>query len=214
MRGAAPDRVPSIVGRALAVLTAPTRAWDVIEAEPSSVPNLYLRLVAPLAAIPAICGFVGLLLFGVGVFDVGMRPPLGVALAEMLAAYVLALVEVYVLALIIDVLAPSFGGVRSRLQAFKLAAYSGTALWVSGVFLLYPPVGELLGLLGGLYSLYILYVGLPRMMSVVPQRRLSYFAVVLLAILVLSAVLGTVTTRIRDLGGPLRMAAALQALPT
>ena len=214
MGGPAPEGVPSMLGRAWAVLTAPKRAWEVIEAEPSTIPELYLRLVAPLAAIPAACGFIGLLLFGVGVFDVGMRPPLGVALGEMATGYVLALVEVYILAAIIDVLAPSFGGARSRLQAFKLVAYSGTALWASGLFLIYPPVGELLSLLGGLYSLYVLYTGLPRMMSAAPQRRLTYFAVVLVVILVLSAALGTVTTRIRDMGGPLRMASAVQALPT
>lgn len=215
MSDAAPEEAPRGVSRrVLEVMLRPDEAWPQVAAQPANIPGLYRGLVGPLAAIPALCGFIGVLLFGVGVFDVGLRPPLGVALAEMATGYVLTLVAVYLLARVVEVLAPMFGGVGDRLRAFKLVAYAGAPLWISGVLLLYPPLGELVAVLGGIYSLNILYRGLPEMMGAPHGRRISFFALVLAAALVLWVTFGAVTTRIRDLGGPLRMAATVQASPT
>jgi hypothetical protein len=47
--------------------------------------------------------------------------------------YGMTLLSVFLLALIIDALAPSFDGQKNRVQAFKVAAYTGTAGWVFGV---------------------------------------------------------------------------------
>ena len=60
---------------------------------------------------------------------------LGVAWSVRLAVggYVIALVITFVLAMIVDVLAPSFGGQRDFVAALKLTAYSYTAAWLAGV---------------------------------------------------------------------------------
>src|SRR3546814_19229977 len=71
---------------------------------------------------------------GAHIFGVHLRPSLASVIGDMAVRYVLTLVGVYVLALVIDELAPQFGAARGRTQAFKLAAYSGTAWWVAGVF--------------------------------------------------------------------------------
>ena len=106
--------------------------------------------------------------------------------------YVLSLVMVYVLAVIIDVLAPTFAGVRSREQAFKVAAYSSTASWMAGVFGLIPQL-SILAALAGLYSLYLLYLGLPRLMKVAQDRAVAYVACVIVAAIVLFIILGAIT---------------------
>lgn len=199
---------PNLLARARALLLAPGRSWTGIEAEASSIPELFRSYVAPLAAIPPVCRMVGVLIFGDGVMGIGLRPPFIVAMAEMLVGYGLTLGAVYVVSRLVDAMAPSFGGARSPLQAFKLVAYSGTAVWAAGVLFLYPPIGELAALLGALYSLYLLYVGLPRLMSAAPEHRISYFAVILLTVLAIGLLLGTITGRVRDLGGPLHVAAA------
>src|SRR3546814_4593139 len=69
----------------------------------------------------------------------------------------LTIVGVFLFALIIDWLAPRFGGTSSRVQAVKVAAYSATAGWVAGIFALVPSLAMLSIL--GLYSLYLLYLG-------------------------------------------------------
>jgi hypothetical protein len=186
-----------------ALLSRPGETWERIDAEPATVKDLYRNWVAPLAAIPAVCNAVGKLAFGIGIFGVGMRPSVGSAIAEMLAAYVATLAEVYLLSLVIDRLAPTYGGARGPMAALKLTAYSGTALWIAGILALYPPVGWLAGILGGLCSLYLLYVGLPKLMRTSPEQQLSFFAVVLLAGLGIAVVVGILTQSVRDFGGPL-----------
>ncbi len=114
-------------------------------------------------------------------------------------SYVLSLVMVFVLGLVIDALAPSFGGEKNPLQAFKLAAYSSTAAWVAGIFGIFPALG-ILGLLG-LYSLYLLYIGLPKLMKSPADKSLGYTAVVVIVMIVCGIIAGVATGSVYKLGG-------------
>ena len=60
----------SLIDRVKSILLQPRSEWPVIEAEPASVGSLY-RYVLILAAIPAICGAVGMSMLGGGVFNFG-----------------------------------------------------------------------------------------------------------------------------------------------
>lgn len=181
-----------LVARVKALLTQPTATWDVIDSEPASVGGLYRSYVIPLAAIPAVAGLIGLLVFGAGAFGVTVRFSPVYLVLQALLNFGLGLAMVYIMALVIDGLAPSFGGAKDRVQAFKVAAYAPTAVWVAGVFSLYPPLGIVV-LLGGLYSLYLLYVGLPRLMKTAHDKTVAYFASVLVVCIIAGLVLGTVT---------------------
>ncbi|WP_334164110.1 Yip1 family protein [Phenylobacterium sp.] len=194
----------SLFARVRAMLLRPSRAWAAVETETVSIRELYRGYVAPLAAIPAVCGLVGMLLFGYSIAGIGFQANLATALIEAVADYLMTLLAVFLTALAVSALAPSFGGVGDRGQALKLAAYSGTALWVAGVFALYPSLGLLVALLAGLYSLYTLFLGLPRLMRVPPENALTCFAAVLGAILVILVLKSVVVARAAELGGPLR----------
>jgi hypothetical protein len=147
---------------------------------------VYRKYIAPLAAIGPLAAIIGWSVFGIGVPSVGRyRMPLGSALASGVARYVLALVGVFVLALIIDALAPSFSGQKSRTQALKVAAYASTAAWCAGIFALVPPLA-FLGILG-LYSLYLLYSGLPVLIKVPQDKAMSYTLVVAIVLFALIA---------------------------
>jgi hypothetical protein len=203
-----PGAGTSLIGRIKAILLRPTATWDVIDREPATVNDLFWHYVAPLAAIPAVCSLVGVLLFGDGVMEVAYRPGFLVAVSEALVSYVLTLAGVHVLAWVVDGLAPSFGGTRDPVQAFKVVAYAGTAGWVAGVFDLIPVLGWLFGIIGGLYSLYLLYLGLPKLMKASAERALSYFGAALVVSVMVWIVIGLITSQIRDHGGPLRMTQA------
>lgn len=192
-----------LVARVKNLLLQPSATWDEIDREPATVSGLMTGYVMILAAIPAICGTLGMVLFGVGAFGFNYRPPLVWALGQGLLTYALSLGMVFVMALIIDGLAPSFGGTKDRIQAFKLAAYAPTASWVAGVFGLLPALA-VVALLGGLYSLFILFKGLPKLMKVPQERAGGYFAVVLVIAIVVSFVIAMITS---SLMGMSRMAA-------
>jgi hypothetical protein len=193
--------------RVRAILFRPAGTWEVIAEEPAAGRELFRSYVVPLAAIPAVCGFVGMLLFGYSIAGIGFQANVPTAAIEATVDFTLTLATVFLVAVAIDLLAPAFGGIRSAGQALKLAAYSGTALWVAGVFSLYPSFGILAGVLGGLYSLYTLNLGLPKLMRVPQDNALSYFATVLGAILVIGALQKFLVGRASELGGPLRTAA-------
>ena len=195
---------PSLIARAGAILTKPNQTWDVIDAEQIEIPDLYKTYVAPLAAIPAVCGAIGMLgMGGIHIFGIHVRPSVTGVISEMVVNYVLTLVGVYVLALVIDQLAPRFGAARGRTQAFKLAAYSGTAWWVAGVFRLLPGIGWLFGLLAGLYGLYLMYLGLPKLMKVEGDRTVPYLAVSLVVALLFTILIGLLSSCFADFCGPL-----------
>jgi hypothetical protein len=149
--------------RVKGILVDPKREWQVIAREPGEMTLLFANYVAPLAAIPAVCGLIGWVVVGA---------PLGTGIAITLLRYVLTFVAVYLFALIIDALSPTFEGEKNFEGALKLAAYSLTPLWLTGIFLLIPGLGFLRLL--GLYGVYLLWLGLPPLMRAPEQKSLAY----------------------------------------
>lgn len=180
----------NLIERVKQILLSPQTEWEIIAAEPTTTVELYKTYIAPLAAIGPIAQFIGYSVFGMSVFGATYRVPIGSGLTSALLTFVLTLAATYVLALIIDALAPTFNGQRNQMQALKVAAYSSTASWVAGIFALIPGL-RILTILG-LYSVYLLYLGLPALMKVPRDRALVYTAVVILAAIVLFMVVGIV----------------------
>lgn len=171
----------ALVDRVKNILLSPRSEWQVIDAEPATVSSLYAGYIAPLAAIPAICQAIGMSLIGISIPFVGghYRVPMTTALTRGAVMYVLGLVGIFILALIVDALAPTFNGTKNQVQALKVVAYSYTASWVAGILYLIPAL-SLLGILAGLYSLYLLYLGLPVLMKSPPEKAVGYTIVVII----------------------------------
>lgn len=188
----------NLVQRAKDILLQPAATWEKIDTEQATVGGLYTSYVIPLALIPAVCGLIGAVVFGFGGLGFHFRPPIQWALAAHVTGFAITLAGVYVLALIIDGLAPSFGGERNQIQAFKVAAYSGTASWLAGVFQILPAL-SILGIVG-LYSLYLLYKGLPKLMKAPEEKALSYTVVIVIVALVIGLIAGAVIGPITRMG--------------
>ncbi|MGH8573285.1 MAG: Yip1 family protein [Gammaproteobacteria bacterium] len=183
-----------LADRVKKILLTPKTEWQVIDGEVITTADLYKGYIIPLAAIGPIASAIGSSVFGLPVPFVGtIRQPIGQAITGAVVSYVLMLVGIFVLGLIIDALAPTFGGTRSQIQGLKVAAYSATASWLAGIFGLIPALA-LLGLLG-LYSFYLLYLGLPVLMKSPPEKALGYTAVVVIVAFVLFMLIGVVTAR-------------------
>jgi hypothetical protein len=181
----------ALVDRVKNILLTPRTEWEVIDAEPATVADLYKGYIIPLAAIGPVAQAIGSSVFGYTVPFLGSyKTPPGAAITGALVTYCLTLVGVYVLALIIDALAPSFNGTRNQIQALKVAAYSSTASWLAGIFALIPGLRFLMIL--GVYSLYLLYLGLPVLTKSPKEKALGYTAVVIIAAIVLFMVIGLV----------------------
>ncbi len=190
----------NLMDRVKNILLQPKQEWTVIDGEAHTVQGLYTGYVMILAAIPAIASFVGYSIVGMGLLGATYRVPIASGIAHMVLTYALTLGWVYVMALIIDALAPTFGGQKNFLQAMKLAAFAPTAAWIAGIFAIVP-VLSILGLLG-LYSLYLLYLGLPTLMKTPPEKAVAYTVVVILVAVVLSVIVGAIAGLV--VPGPMR----------
>lgn len=188
-----------LVERVKNILLKPKAEWEVIDQEPASIAGIYFKHVIPLAAIPALATLIGSLVFGYSLLGVTYRPPLVPTLISALVQYGLTLAGVFVLALVIDMLAPKFEATANKVQAFKVAAYSATAAWVAGIFGLVPALSMLTIL--GLYSLYLLYLGLPRLMRAPQEKALSYTAVVVVVMIAIGLVIGLLTAPLARMAG-------------
>lgn len=182
----------NIAQRVKEIMFAPKTAWPVIEAEQADATSLYTQYIMIIALIPAVAGFIGLSVVGVSSFDHTVRVPLLGGIVHMVVSYILSLVLIYVLALLTDRLAPNFGGEQNPINALKLIAYSSTPGMVGGVFSLVPSLSTL-GLLASLYSLYLLFVGVPVMMKAPQEKALSYTCILLVGGLVSGALLGMIS---------------------
>jgi hypothetical protein len=181
-------RTAGIVARAKAILLAPDREWAVIDLEPATIRSIYVGYIVILAAIPPAANFVHGVLFGYGFGNIAYHPSFFGALSRAVVYYAFSLVGVFLLALIIDALAPTFLGRKNQLQALKLVAYASTATWLAGIFSLVPGLG-ILGILA-LYSLYLFFTGVPVMMKSPPEKSLPYTAVIIVAGIVLTILAG------------------------
>ena len=188
------------MARVKGILLSPSSEWDKIEHEPATIGGLFTGYVCILAAIPAVAGLIGGQVFGHGAFGISVKPSLGAALTMAVLGYLGALVMTFVLGSVIDALAPSFGAEKNRVQAFKVAAYSGTAGWVAGVLQILPMLGFIV-LLAALYGCWLLYLGLPRVMKAPADKAPGYAIVTILVAIVVSVVIGLTTAAVGGLAG-------------
>jgi Yip1 domain len=193
--------INKIITRAKSMLLAPRTQWPLIAAEPDTVGGLYSGYIVVLAAIPAIVHFLSSTLIGVSVPFLGsFRVPMAAAITTAVLSYVLSLIGTFVVALIVDALAPSFGAEKNRVQALKTVAYAYTAYWVASILGIIPGLGLLAALAGGIYSIYLLNMGLPFTMKCPPEKAIGYTAVSIIVAIIVGWVLALIVGSVAGLG--------------
>jgi hypothetical protein len=177
----------NLTERVKGILLRPSLEWQTIAGETTTISELYKNYVIILAAIGPVAAVIGMSVVGIG----GFRIPIASSLASGVVSYILTLVGVYILALIIDGLAPTFSAEKNINQAFKVAAYSYTPGWIIGILWIIPALSPL-GILG-LYGLYLLYLGLPVLMKSPQDKSLGYTLAVVIAAIVIFVVIGYIS---------------------
>lgn len=190
----------NLVQRVQDILLKPKDTWPVIATEPGDATSLYKDYLIYLALVPAVAGFIGMSLFGIGGFGFSIRVPIVSGLISMVVGFVMSLVAVFVLGLIANALAPTFGGTKDPMSALKLVAYGSTAGFLGGIFSLVPQLA-ILGLLASLYSIYLLFTGVPVLMKCPPEKAMPYTAVLIVCGIVAMVILGALSAVFTGGGG-------------
>jgi hypothetical protein len=186
----------NLIERVKNILVSPKEEWPKIAAETATVQSLYVGYILILAAIGPLAMVVRGLAFG-----------FGTALPLAIGMYLLTLVAVSIVALIVDTLAPTFGGERNFVGSLKLVAYAYTAAWVAGIFRLIPVVGGIISLLAAIYSIYTFYLGVSPVKKSPAEKAVGYTVVVLICNILLFWVLGLVLLPMVLGGGMIGMGA-------
>jgi hypothetical protein len=182
-----------LVTRAKNITLTPGTEWPVIEGESATTGALLTGYALPLAAIGAVAGFIGTSIVGSTLPFVGTyRVPFMSGIVAAVFGLGMALVMCFLLSLIIDALAPTFNGQKNQIQALKLAVYSFTPVWVAGVLRIVPLLG-ILAFFAALYSIYVLYLGIPRLMKSPQDKALPYTAVVVVVAIVLGFIVAAIS---------------------
>ena len=189
-----------LVDRAKNICLTPKTEWPVIAGETTSTGSLMSGYVAPLAIIGPIAGFIGGSIIGHSLPFVGTyRTPIIAGVGLAIFTYVMAFVGVFILSLIINALAPTFGGEKNNQQALKVAVYAYTPAWLAGILSIIPYLG-ILAILAAFYGLYLLYLGLPRLMKCPEEKSIGYTVVVVICAIVISIVISAVGAMIIGAG--------------
>lgn len=185
----------NLVDRAKNILITPKTEWEVIKNEQTTTADLFTKYVMILALIPVLATFIGQSLIGVSLGPFGSyKIPVSNGLIYAVVYYILSIVGVYLVAFIIDALAPSFGSTKNMDASLKVAVYSYTAAWLAGIFGIIPILG-ILGILG-LYSLYLMYLGLKIVKDTPQDKLVGYLVVVIIIAIVIYFVIGMIVAAI------------------
>jgi Yip1 domain len=193
---------PNLIPRATNLLKQPAAEWTVIAAEPADTATLMQGYAAPLAAIPAICAWIGASVIGFGVPSYLGTNQIGFVrgFANAVVRWVLTLVGVYIAALVIEKLAPTFKSSGGTIQALKLVVYTLTPVWIAGALNLVPALSPLI-IIAAVYAVYVFYLGLPPVMHTPADQVIPYMIVSALIVIVVTMCLAVVTGVIAGVGG-------------
>lgn len=172
----------SLVDRAKNIILTPKTEWPVIETEEPDTGALITGYALPLMLIPVIATVAAFGLFASFALTVGI--------AVGLATLITSLIGIILSAIVVNALASSFNSVPNQGRAFQLVIYSATAGWVTGVLIIIPFLGWLAMIAGGLYGIYLIYLGLPHLMKTPEDKRVIYVVVALVVNMVVQYVVG------------------------
>jgi Yip1 domain len=188
----------NLIERAKNILLTPKTEWDNINNETPDTTKILSTYVIPLVAIGAIASFIGWGLIGKSYsYGFGSFKVKGVSLGLRYAiiALVSGVAGTFLTAFVIDALAPTFKSEKNFGRSFQVAAYSFTAGWVGAIFNILPSLA-LIGSLVGIYGLYLMYLGLPKLKKTPQEQTVGYFVASLITMIVAYFVIGLILAAI------------------
>lgn len=187
--------VMNTIDRAKNIIVSPNKEWDVIALEQPNAGQIITNYVLLLAGAAAVAAFIGYAFIGFNYGIFGRMATTQWGIYHALNVLVGAIAGVFISALVIDALAPTFGSEKNMGRSVQLVAYSYTPYWVAGLLAIYPPLA-LIGALAGLYGLYLMYIGMPKLKKTPPDKHAGYFIVSLVTIVVVYLIISLIMTNI------------------
>jgi len=178
----------NIINRVKKIVLEPKATWEVIKTEETPAMDVLITYILPLSLIPAIASFIGygFIGFNTGIF--GNMSSIEWGASHAINIFVSTFIGILLSAWVIVMLAPKFGVELTMDRAVKLVSYSYTPSLLAGIFYLIPAL-SVLAVIGGIYSLYVLYIGFKPITNVSEEQKSNYFLISILATIVVFVVI-------------------------
>lgn len=175
----------NLIERAKNILLSPKTEWNVIAGETATLSSLLTSYVIPLALIPTAAAFLSGLFWTSKLLGFGMRYTIIAACGAFVSAIISYVVTTYV----VDMLATNFQSKKDLGSSAQLVAYSATASWVASILGIVPFVGWLAAVAGGIYAIYLMYLGLGPVKKTPEDQRVIYLIIIIVVFIVISMVI-------------------------
>lgn len=185
----------NIIERVKNIIVNPKKEWEVIDGETATLSSLLTGYVLPLTALAAIAGFIGYAFIGVDLgFGIRMKG-INWGLYQGLSTLIVGILAFVVSSYVVDALAGSFASEKNINKSAQLVAYAITPSMIGGILGIVPMLA-LIGVLFGLYSIYLWYLGLGPIKKTPEDKKIVYIIVCILVYIVVMVVLGMIVNKI------------------
>jgi len=180
-----------LLSHTIGIFTNPDREWQAIRSDKHSFLQVFFSHVPILALLPCIAGYIGVTRIG---FELGGHlTKLTPASAAVLAVvtYFAMLVGVYLLGEFINWMAKSYGvegdEPTRHYEGTALAVFVTTPIFLASMVVIYPHLWLVTAVVGlaGVYSVYLIYEGIPILMNMSKERAFLYAGAVITVALVM-----------------------------
>lgn len=156
--------------------THPKEEWQTIEKRHESL-SYSLAHILMVALIPSICLYYAAAHIGwsIGTEEL-IKIPESSAIIMSIGIYAALVIGVFFLAYLIQWMAKTFDSKPNFTQSLELAAYTATPLLMVGITALFPVLWFVVisALIALVYSIYLLYSGVPIMMNIPEEKGFIY----------------------------------------
>ena len=180
----------NLIERVKNIIITPKTEWGVIDNESDSLASIITKYVLPLAALGAICTFIGYAFIGVDYGFFRMRGmDWGIKMA--IISIVSSIIGVIITSFVVDALAPSFGSEKNINKSAQLVAYGYTPAFIGALLTIFPAIA-VIGSLFGLYGIYLMYLGLGPIKKTPEDKKVVYLVVTIVILIVVYFVIGMI----------------------
>ena len=187
--------IKAFFSRIANIISSPEKEWQVIMSENPSRTSLIVYALI-LSLIPFLSLFIKYAFIGTDGYPEG-NPVVGL---EYGLYYFLSLILlVYFLAWFVDFRATAFNSDKNFTRSLQLVVYSFTPYWVACLLFIFGVEKASIIQIIGLYSIYMIYMGLPSIKGTKSNRIVGYIINIAIAMIVLRMLFGYLAQYILDL---------------
>jgi hypothetical protein len=176
-----------VINQGINILINPKEAFSKLKNENFTKQDLIIYLA--ILSLPILIGIIvgyAVVGFGGSIYGVGWsyKFPIGHAITAGVVHYILMIIGIIGFGYVFNMFAPTFKSKQNLMQALKLTTFAATPVLLAGIFYIYPPI-SLLVLVFALYSLYLLYIGIPMFMETPEDNRIPYLIISIIIFIVI-----------------------------